>query len=118
MFDVSAHRPSSLAPMKKFSRIVAFVSLLVLVVGLAVPAMATESPADSAETTETTVAPVQISEGGEPAIIAPPVEEGSSDEPWTSRFIYPLIVVGTFVLIIGLAIGYNRSIRSKYKVVA
>jgi hypothetical protein len=28
-----------------------------------------------------------------------------------------LIVVGTFVLIIGIAIGYNSSVRTKYKVV-
>ena len=104
--------------MKSFSRILAFASLLVLFVVLAAPAMATEAPEDPAETTETTVAPVQISEGEQPAVVAPPIEEGSSDEPWTSRFIYPLIVVGTFVLIIGLVIGYNRSIRSRYKVVA
>lgn len=104
-------------PMKRFRRLVVFVSLLVLAVVLAAPAMATESPDDGADTTETTVAPVQIAEGEGPAIVAPPIEEGSADEPWTSRFIYPLIVVGTFVLIIGLAIGYNSSVRTKYKVV-
>jgi hypothetical protein len=104
--------------MKSFSRFLALASLVVLFVVLAAPAMATEAPADSAETTETTVAPVPISEGEQPAIVAPPIEEGSSDEPWTSRFIYPLIVFGTFFLIIVLVIGYNRSIRSKYKVVA
>jgi hypothetical protein len=103
--------------MKRFSRIVGFVSLLVLVVVFASPAMATESPEDSGDTTDTTVEPVQISEGEQPAIVAPPIEESSADEPWTSRFIYPLIVVGTFVLIIGIAIGYNRSVRTKYKVV-
>ena len=102
--------------MKRFSRIAAFASLLILVVVLGSPAMATESPEDSGDTTDTTAEPVQISEGEQPAIVAPPLEEGSADEPWTSRFIYPLIVVGTFVLIIGIAIGYNRSIRTKYKV--
>jgi hypothetical protein len=104
--------------MKRLSRIVAFVSLLVLVFVLAAPALATESPDDPAETTATTAVPEQVFEGDGPAIVAPPAEEGSSEEPWTARFIYPLIVVGTIVLIIGLAIGYNRSIRTKYKVVA
>ena len=103
--------------MKRINRLVAFVWLLVLVVVLAAPAMATESSDDSAETTETTLAPVQISEGQGPAIVAPPIEEGDAEQPWTSRFIYPAIVVGTFVLIIGVAIGYNRSIRTKYRVV-
>jgi hypothetical protein len=102
---------------KRFNRTVAFVSLLIFVVALAGPAMATESSDDSADTTDTTAEPVQISEGEQPAIVAPPIEEGEEEQPWTARFIYPLIVVGTFVLIIGLAIGYNQSIRTKYKVV-
>lgn len=103
--------------MKRFSRIVALVSLAVLVVAFAAPAMATESPDDSTETTVATAEPVQISEGEGPAIVVPPIEEGTVDQPWTARFIYPLIVVGTVVLILGLAIGYNRSIRTRYKVV-
>lgn len=103
--------------MNRFNRILALSSLLVFVVALAAPAMATESSEDSTETTDTTVEPVQISEGEGPAIVAPPIEEGDDEQPWTSRFIYPLIVVGTFVLIIGVAIGYNRSIRTRYKVV-
>jgi hypothetical protein len=103
--------------MKRFNRTVAFVSLLVFVVALAAPAMATESSDDSADTTDTTAEPVQISEGEQPAVVAPPIEEGEVEQPWTSRFIYPLIVVGTFVLIIGIAIGYNRSVRTKYRVV-
>jgi hypothetical protein len=103
--------------MKRFNRIVVFVSLLILVVALAAPAMATESSDDSADTTDTTVEPVQISEGEQPAVVAPPIEEGEAEQPWTARFLYPLIVVGTFVLIIGVAIGYNSSVRTKYKVV-
>jgi hypothetical protein len=92
--------------------------LMLLLLAVAAPAMATEAPDDSAETTETTVAPVQIAEGDQPAVVAPPIEEGSTDHPWTTRFLYPLIVVGTFVLIIGIAIGYQRSVRRKYKVVS
>ena len=103
--------------MKRSKRIVAFVSMLIFVFAIAAPAMATESSDDSAETTPTTAEPVQISEGEQPAIVAPAIEEGDEEQPWASRFIYPLIVVGTFVLIIGIAIGYNRSIRTRYKVV-
>jgi hypothetical protein len=104
--------------MKRFNHLVALVSLLVFVVAMIAPAMATESSDESPdETTDTTAEPVQISEGEQPAIVAPPIEEGDADEPWTARFIYPLIVLGTFVLIIGIAIGYNRSVRTKYQVV-
>ena len=103
--------------MKRSNRIVVFACLIVFFAVLAAPAMATESSDDSADTTDTTAEPVQISEGEGPAIVAPPIEEGEEEQPWTSRFIYPLIVVGTFVLIIGVVIGYNRSIRTRYKVV-
>lgn len=102
--------------MKRLNRIVPIVSLMVLVVVFAAPAMATEAPDDSSEPTTTMAVPVQISED-QPAVVAPPIEEGEVEQPWTARFIYPLIVVGTFVLILGLAIGYNRSIRRRYQVV-
>lgn len=107
-----------LVPMPRLSRRL-IVLFLVLGLGLiaAVPAAATEGSTEE-DTTETTVAPEPVFENGEPAVIIPPTEEVEEDQPWTARFLYPLIVVLTIVLIIALAIWYNRNIRRKYEVVA
>jgi len=95
----------------------AIVLATLVLVANAVPALATESESEpEPETTETTLAPEPVFENGEPAIIIPPVEEEIVDQPWTSRFIYPTIVAVTVLLLIFLAIWYNRNIRRKYEV--
>jgi uncharacterized membrane protein YhiD involved in acid resistance len=88
----------------------------VLVVVLAAPALATESQPDPGATT-TTVAPAQP-EGEQPAVVIPDVPPEEEAQPWTSRFLYPTIVAVTIILILGLVIGYNRSIRHRYKVIS
>lgn len=88
-------------------------TLVVLVVATA--ASATEGTEE--ETTTTTVAEEPVFEDGEPAVVIPPIEEAEEEQPWTSRFLYPTIVVGTILLIVGLIIGYNHSIRNRYEVV-
>jgi len=91
----------------------------VFVVTLAGPAFATESQSeDGSETTETTVVSEPEFADGEPAVVIPPGEVEVEEQPWTSRYLYPLLVVGTAILLIGLILGYNRSIRHRYKVVA
>ncbi len=87
-----------------------------VIVVCAVPALATESQTEP-EATTTTVAE-QTFEDGEPAVVIPVVEPKEEAQPWTARFIYPTIVVITAILIVGLLIGYNRSIRHRYKVVS
>jgi len=87
------------------------------IVALTVPALATEESTGD-DTTATTVAPEQISEGEGPAVEAPPSEEAADEQPWTARFIYPVLVLVTILLIVGLIIGYNRSIRGRYHVVS
>jgi hypothetical protein len=105
--------------MKRLSRLVEFAIAAVLVLGLSVPALATEGGSESEEeTTETTVAPQPIFENGEPAIVVPPVEEEPEEQPWTSRYLYPAIVIMTVLLLVFLVIWYNRNIRHKYDVVA
>ena len=101
---------------------------MLLVLGLAAmflvvaarPAGATEDSSegdDMGETTETTVAPDPGFENGEPAVVIPPAEEVEEEEqPWTARFMYPLIVVLIIVLIIGMIIGWNR-LRNRYEVI-
>lgn len=88
-------------------------------VAMAAPLGATEGATEDegTETTETTVAPEQVFQNGEPAVVIPPAEEAEEDQPWTSRFIYPTIVIVTILLVIGLVIGYNHSIRNRYTVV-
>jgi hypothetical protein len=102
--------------MKRTHRIVLLSLIAVLVMALTGPALATEGSTEG-ETTETTVAPEQISEGEGPAVEAPPAEIDEPEQPWTARFIYPTIVIATVVLILGIAIGYNRKIRKRYQVV-
>jgi len=103
--------------MKRTHRLVLSFLIAVLVMAIAGPALATEGSTEG-ETTETTVAPELISEGEGPAVEAPPAASEEVEQPWTARFIYPVIVLMTILLIGGLAIGYNRSIRKRYQVVS
>jgi hypothetical protein len=50
--------------------------------------------------------------------VIPPPEADVPEQPWTARFIIPLLVVTAIVLVIGVVIAYNRSIHNRYKVVA
>jgi len=101
--------------MNRLARILVVALLGVFVFAIAVPAFATESSDE--EVTSTTVEAVPISAGDSPAVVIPPVTEEVEEQPWTARFMYPLFG-GLAVLIIGgLAIGYNRSIRRRYQVV-
>jgi len=103
--------------MQRSYRLVVLALAPMFVFALTVPALATEESTED-DTTATTVAPEQISEGEGPAVEAPPADEKTVEQPWTARFIYPVIVLVTILLIVGLIIGYNRSIRSRYHVVS
>jgi hypothetical protein len=50
--------------------------------------------------------------------VVPPAGSVEDEQPWTARFIYPTIVLVTIILIVGLVLGYNRSIRNRYVVVS
>lgn len=103
--------------MNRISRLLAISLATLLMLAITAPGYATESESEpEAETTETTVAPEPVFENGEPAVVIPPIEEEPEEQPWTSRFIYPTIVAVTIVLLIFLAIWYNRNIRRKYEV--
>ncbi len=113
--ELSAHRPSILPDMHRITRIVVLAFVACLVLGVAASAFATEAPPE--ETSETTLAPVPIVDGDEPAVVVPPSDLEEAEQPWTARFVYPLLGVLTIVIIGGYAIGYNRSIRRRYEVV-
>jgi hypothetical protein len=103
--------------MKRTHRLVLLLLVAVLAVVVASPALATEDSTEG-ETTETTVAPEQISEGEGPAVEAPDTAVEEVEQPWTVRFIYPAILVMTILLVIGIVIGYNRNVRGRYQVVS
>ena len=54
----------------------------------------------------------------EPAVIVPPEVVEVYEQPWTARFLIPLLVVTAIVLLVGVAVSYNRSVRKRYKVVS
>jgi hypothetical protein len=107
----------NLSSMKRTHRLVLLSLIAVLFMVVTSPVHATEDSTET-EVTETTVVPVQISEGEGPAVEVPPVVIEVPEQPWTARFIYPAIVVVTILLILGLIIGYNHKIRNRYQVVS
>ncbi|MCZ7532300.1 MAG: hypothetical protein M5U23_02625 [Acidimicrobiia bacterium] len=102
--------------MHRITRIVVLAFVASLVLGVAAPVLATEAPPE--ETTETTLAPVPNAGADEPAVVVPPADADEAEQPWTARFVYPLLGVLTVLIIGGYAIGYNRTIRRRYEVVA
>ena len=69
--------------------------------------------ADSAEVEQISVDPEM-----EPASPIPPVEIEPEEQPWTSRFFIPMLVLLTVGLMAGLAIYYFARIKGKYRVVS
>ena len=105
--------------MARINRTVAVALVTVLLLAVAAPATAAEhGEEEAAETTETTVAAVPINAGEEPAVVIPLPEIEEPDQPWTARFLIPLLVVTAIVLVIGVAIAYNHSVRHRYEIVS
>lgn len=102
--------------MNRIARITILTFVVSLLVGLAAPAFATEAPDEA--TTETTItAPAEAPENA-PAVVTPPSSADEDVQPWTARFVYPLLGVLTVLIVGGYAISYNRKIRKRYTVVA
>ncbi len=103
--------------MNRIARIASLLLVGVLVLGLAAPAFATASQNEEEETPETTLTS-EPQWDTPPAVVVPAAAVEEEELPWTARFIYPTIAAAAVLLVIGLAIGYNRSIRKKYEVVS
>jgi hypothetical protein len=101
--------------MNRIARILSIALIGVFLLAVAAPAMATES--SSEDTTTTSVEAVPIAVGDQPAVVIPPVDAEAEEQPWTSRFMYPLIGVLAVLFIGGYAVAYNRSVRRRYSVV-
>ncbi len=105
--------------MTRINRLVLLVLASLLLVAVAAPVLASDvEGASSGDTTDTTVAAEPVFEGDGPVVILPPAEDEAVDQPWTARFLIPLLVLSAIVLIVGVAIAYNRSIRRRYHVTA
>jgi hypothetical protein len=105
--------------MTRINRTVALSLAAVFLLAVAAPAGASgDGEEESAETTETTVAAVPINAEDQPAVMIPPSEPEEREQPWTARYLIPLLVVTAIVLVIGVAIAYNHSVRHRYEVVS
>ena len=103
--------------MTRFIRFAALALATALLFAVASPAFASDEEAETTgETTETTVDP--YADGEAPAVIVAEEEAEEAEQPWTARFLIPLLVVTAVLLIVGVAIAYNSSIRTRYKVTA
>lgn len=105
--------------MTRMNRIGTLALIAVFLVAIAAPVAAAEHGEEgTADATETTVAGVSISAEDQPAVIIPAPEIDEPQQPWTARFLIPLLVVTAVVVVIGVAISYNHSVRHRYKVVS
>lgn len=108
--------------MNRIARITILTFVVSLLVGLAAPAFATEAPDETTTateaTTETTVTATAESAENAPAVVIPPSSADEYVQPWTARFVYPLLGALTVLIVGGYAISYNRKIRKRYTVVA
>ena len=74
--------------------------------------LATEEPTEEAPSDEP-----MFEEGQEPAEITPPAAEDDAEQPWTSRFLAPTILVIGIVALIGSIAYYGIWVRSRYEIV-
>jgi hypothetical protein len=77
---------------------------------LLIPAIALAQDSEEGESAE----PVPISVESGAAVDVPPVEIVEETPPWTTRYLIPLTLTLTVVVIGGLAVSYLVGIRARY----
>ena len=90
--------------MKRSRRILVYAAVVVALVVAAAPAMAE---------------PVALQDSEElaPAEVAEEASEEEDEQPWTSRYLIPTLIVLTVLLIGGITIYYFVAIKNRYTVV-
>lgn len=101
--------------MTRFHRIVVLALVAFALGVLVAPASASDDAPDTTNAVAT--ATETVSAADEPAVVVPPAENEAPQQPWTARFLIPLLVVSALLLIIGVVIAYNHFVRHRYKVV-
>jgi len=94
---------------------------VLLLLAISLPAFAASHVVDEGgegTETSTTLEPVLISEGDTPAVVIPEVEPAEFQQPWTARYLIPLLVVSAIAILAAVVVIYNRSVRNRYKVLA
>jgi hypothetical protein len=81
---------------------------------LLIPAIASGQESEDDETAE--VAPISIESGA--AVDVPPIEVEEETPPWTNRYLLPLSLTLTAVVIGGLVIYYLVGIKGRYTAAA
>ena len=89
--------------------ILVLTALLVLAIPSAALAQEEEGSADEE--------PAVVVDDGGAAVPVPPAEIEAEEQPWTSRFLPPTLVLLTVLTIVGLGAYYVFGIRRKYEVV-
>ena len=88
---------------------------VILSLVLTVPGLAAATEAEGEESTAVTEE-AEFDSGGA-AVEVPPEAVEDDTQPWTSRFMYPLLVGGTVLLVVFLIIYYFARIKGRYEVV-
>lgn len=110
MADGAARLVYPLGSMRS-SRAVAPLLILLLVVGWAAPVAAQETPPAEAGSAEE-VAPM------EPAVVVEPPAAAETTQPWTYRYLVPLLIVLALLTVFGTVVQYFvRVVRGRYKLV-
>ena len=90
------------------------IAVLLAVAVLLIPVAVTAQEGE--ETEEAEVAPIAVETGA--AIDVPPVELVEETPPWTTRYLIPLTLTLTVVVIGGLVASYLFGIKARYTVAA
>jgi hypothetical protein len=96
------------------SRFVAFAALIAVLMTLVVPFVALaaeEETGDEATTTSTFV------EGEGPAVPIVVEEPEEEEQPWTARFLIPILVLTAILIIAPVTFVYFARIKNRYRVV-
>mgnify|MGYP001817430527 FL=1 len=99
-------------PMTRSLRVL--IAALLAGVILVLPSIAMAQEGEEGESAE----PVPISVESGAAVDVPPVEIADGTPPWTTRYLLPLTLTLTVVIIGGLVIYYLVGIRGRYTVAA
>lgn len=102
------------------SRRLALITLVLLVVAFAAPALAVDetSPSTTQGATDSTVTEEQAVDVAPPAVTVPPEEPGSEVDDWTYRFLIPtLIALAALVVIMTTVQYFLQVVRKRYKVI-
>lgn len=96
--------------------------LIMLLAALALaPATASAAPGSIAFTESVTETETEVTTtfppGMTPAVEAPPPAEAEREDPWTARYLAPLLLVAGVVIAVAYFGFYGARVRGKYEVV-